>query len=110
MAILVNVGRYDTYAALPTGSKNVISGRENPGCKGEIVSTLAVSPTHTSSDISGSYSGGRYHWGRLISPCYETTARFDTFRQVGGNGRSGLRCWVVYCPSKVPLAFRGVLA
>lgn len=78
MAILVNVGRYDTYAALPTGSKSVISGRENPGCKGEIVSTLAVSPTHTSSDISGSYSGGRYHWGRLISPCYETTARSDT--------------------------------
>ena len=78
MAILVNVGRYDTYAALPTGSKNVISGRETPGCKGEIVSTLAVSPTHTSSDISGSYSGGRYHWGQLISPCYETTARFDT--------------------------------
>jgi hypothetical protein len=28
----------------------------------------------------------------------------------GGNGRSDLRCWVVYCPSKVPLAFRGVLA
>jgi hypothetical protein len=74
----VNVSRYDTCAALSTGSKNVILGCENPGGKGEIIFTLAVSPTHTSSDISGSYSGGRYHWGQLISPCYETTARFDT--------------------------------
>ncbi len=78
MATLMNVDRYDTYAALSTGSKNGISVRENLGGKGEIVFTTAVSPTHTSSDISGSYSGGRYHWGQLISPCYETAARFDT--------------------------------
>ena len=57
MAILVNVGRYDTYAAFPTGSKNVISGRENPGGKGEIIFTPAVSPTHTSSDISAPTAG-----------------------------------------------------
>jgi hypothetical protein len=110
MDTLLNVVRYDTYAGLSTGSTNGISVRENPGGKGEIVFTPAVSLTHTSSDVSGSYSGGRYHWDQLISPCYETTARFATFGQVSGNGRSGLRCWVVYCPSTVPLAFRGVLA
>lgn len=43
MATLLNVVRYDTYAGLSTGSTNGISVRENPGGKGEIVFTPAVS-------------------------------------------------------------------
>jgi hypothetical protein len=39
MTTPVNVVRYDTCAALSTGSKNGISVRENPGGKGEIVFT-----------------------------------------------------------------------
>ena len=35
-------------------------------------------PSHTASDDSGFYNGGRYHWSRLTSPVCETTSQFDT--------------------------------
>ena len=74
----MNADRYDVRAALFTGSKNGVSVRGLPGGAGEIVLASVASSPHAATDVLGFYNGGRYHWGRLTSPAYETATRFDT--------------------------------
>ncbi len=74
----MDFNRHDTYTALSAGSKNGISVRELPNGAGEVGLVSAATPPHTTADGLAFYNGGRYHWGRLSSPAYETATRFDT--------------------------------
>jgi Peptidase_C39 like family len=71
----VDFGRYDTYAALSSGEVDGVAVDELPGGASEV--TLASEP-YISSDDSGSYNGGSYYWGRMISPIYDPAVPFDT--------------------------------
>jgi len=73
----IGFDRHDTHAALATGTGDGILVRERPGGVGEVSLVSTSTPSHTAFDDSGFYNGGRYRWGWLISPVYET-ARFDT--------------------------------
>ena len=70
--------RHDTHAALAAGTGDGILVRERPGGAGEVSLVSTATPPRAAFDGSGLYNGGRYHWGRLTSPVYETSTRFDT--------------------------------
>lgn len=74
----IGFDRHDTHSALAAGTGDGILVRERPGGAGEVNLTSASTPSHTAFDGSGFYNGGRYCWGRLTSPVYETATRFDT--------------------------------
>ena len=74
----MNFDRHDIRAALAVDNGDGVLVRERPGGMGEVSLTSTSAPSHTAFDDSGFYNGGRYHWGRLTSPVYETVTRFDT--------------------------------
>lgn len=74
----MNFGRHDAHLTLSAGEKDGVVVRRLRAGAGEVRFISALRAPHTASDDSGFYNGGRYHWGSLISPVYETTARFDT--------------------------------
>ena len=71
-------GLHDNHAALSAGKGDGVLVREGPEGVGEVRLVSTDTPSHTTSDYSGFYNGGRYHWGRLTSPVYETATPFDT--------------------------------
>ncbi len=74
----IGFDRHDTHSALAAGTGDGILVRERPGGAGEVSLVFTATPSHTAFDDSGFYNGGRYHWGRLTSPVYETATWFDT--------------------------------
>ena len=73
----VSLVRHGTYASLSAGKKDGVVVRRFPGEAGEVRLALPAAPSHTATDPSSFYNGGRYHWGTLTAPVHETATRFD---------------------------------
>jgi hypothetical protein len=74
----VSLIRHGTYESLSAGEKDGVVVRRLPGEAGEVRLVSAAASPHTATELSSLYNGGRYHWGTLTSPVYETGIRFDT--------------------------------
>jgi hypothetical protein len=74
----VDFDRHDTHTAFSAGKGEsvLVCERSRGAC--EVRFACAPIPSHTASDDSGFFNGGRYHWSRLTSPVCETTSQFDT--------------------------------
>ncbi len=71
----IDLDQYQTQKSFAAGSEYRTSVRKLPNGDGQV--RLTGNPL-TATDTARTYNGGRYYWGRLLSPVHKTSTPFDT--------------------------------
>jgi Peptidase_C39 like family len=70
----IDLDQYKEYDDFAAGTKNRVKLTKLANGDGWV----SLGNPRSATDTTGSYNGGRYYWGTLTSPVYETSTRFDT--------------------------------
>lgn len=86
----IDLDQYQSQKSLAAGSEYRTYVKKLPNGDGQV--RLTRNPA-TATDNSRAYTGGRYYWGRLLSPVYRTSTPFDTLVP-SWNARTPRGTWV----------------